>query len=171
MQFLYIILLFISYIHNETTNKKYITSLYPFNQFQGYSTYSRSFAPSSCYKSSKKLSDSIYIHQMNSTYQMVHTIADDFGIEDMFDNVIFIFQRSQLSEFFNIVKDHFFSLGFNYYSLIKRQFTISYDYDDILTEEGKRNYQKFLEDRADEIIYKSEHPFRYFFGKILDFFS
>lgn len=138
MQFLYIILLFISYIHNETTNKKYITSLYPFNQFQGYSTYSRSFAPSSCYKSSKKLSDSIYIHQMNSTYQMVHTTADDFGIEDMFDSVSFIFQRSQLSEFFNIVKDNFFSLGFNYYSLIKRQFTISYDYDDILTEEGKR---------------------------------
>ena len=40
-----------------------------------------------------------------------------------------------------------------------------------LTEEGKRNYQKFLEDRADEIIYKSEHPFKYFFGKILDFFA
>lgn len=40
-----------------------------------------------------------------------------------------------------------------------------------LTEEGKRNYQKFLEDRADEIIYKSEHPFKYLFGKILDFFS
>ena len=40
-----------------------------------------------------------------------------------------------------------------------------------LTEEGKRNYQKFLEDRADEIIYKSEHPFKYFFRKLLDFFA
>ena len=40
-----------------------------------------------------------------------------------------------------------------------------------LTEEGERNYQKFLEDRADEIIYKSEHPFKYLFEKLFDFFS
>lgn len=40
-----------------------------------------------------------------------------------------------------------------------------------LTEEGERNYQKFLEDRADEIIYKSEHPLKYLFGKLFDFFT
>ena len=173
MQFLYIIFLFISYIHTETTNKKYITSLYPFNQFQGYSTYSRSFAPSSCYKATKKLSDSIYIHPMDSKYQMVHTIADDFGIEDMFENVNFLLQRSQLMEYFNIVKDNFISLGFNYYSLLKREFNVSYNYDDILTEEGKRiikeDKENFIYQCGDYFIKNYDYGMGLIYSIILNF--
>lgn len=150
MQLLYLILLFVPFIYSEMPKTKYITSLFPINQFQGYSTYSRFFAPSSCYKTSKKLSLNIYTHPMNATFQMVHYIADEFGIEDMFENVNFLLQTSHLIEYFNIVKDNFFSIGFSFYSLMKMRYDVSYNYDDILTEEGK----KIMREDKENFIYK-----------------
>lgn len=33
-----------------------------------------------------------------------------------------------------------------------------------LTDEGKFAYEKMLQDKADEILFQDEHPFKYVFG-------
>lgn len=35
-----------------------------------------------------------------------------------------------------------------------------------LTEEGKIHYEEFLKQRADEILFKNDHPFIFLFDKI-----
>lgn len=35
-----------------------------------------------------------------------------------------------------------------------------------LTDEGKRRYEKFLELKADEILFKNEHPLIYLYKQI-----
>ena len=39
-----------------------------------------------------------------------------------------------------------------------------------LTDSGKREYQKMLERAADDILFRSKHPFKWFFIRILGFF-
>jgi hypothetical protein len=39
-----------------------------------------------------------------------------------------------------------------------------------LTEKGEEEYQKMLEQVADDILFRSKHPFKWFFGRILEFF-
>ena len=36
-----------------------------------------------------------------------------------------------------------------------------------LTEEGRLEYDRLLEEKADEILYRHSHPVRHFFKKIL----
>ena len=40
-----------------------------------------------------------------------------------------------------------------------------------LTPEGEKRYRQFLEDKGTEIIFRSEHPVRYWFGRIIGFFA
>lgn len=40
-----------------------------------------------------------------------------------------------------------------------------------LTEEGKIRYQKYLEQKADEILFKNEHPLIYLYKQIKDWFK
>lgn len=40
-----------------------------------------------------------------------------------------------------------------------------------LTEEGKIRYQKYLEQKADEIIFKNEHPLIYLYKQIKEWFK
>lgn len=37
-----------------------------------------------------------------------------------------------------------------------------------LTEVGEEHYKKFLEEKADEILFKHQHPFKWFMQKIAD---
>ena len=37
-----------------------------------------------------------------------------------------------------------------------------------LTEEGKKNYNDFLEKAADEILFKHQHPFKWMLSKMKD---
>lgn len=39
-----------------------------------------------------------------------------------------------------------------------------------LSKEGKCNYEKFLEQKADEILFKHEHPIKWLFKKISEIF-
>ena len=40
-----------------------------------------------------------------------------------------------------------------------------------LTKEGEVAYRKFLERKADEILFRHQHPFRWFWGKIVGLFG
>ena len=40
-----------------------------------------------------------------------------------------------------------------------------------LTDIGKERYEKFLEDKATEILFKHAHPIKYFFRKIKEIFE
>ena len=40
-----------------------------------------------------------------------------------------------------------------------------------LTPEGEENYHKMLEEKADEILFKHEHPLKWTIAKIKDFFA
>lgn len=39
-----------------------------------------------------------------------------------------------------------------------------------LTDEGLQNYRDMLEREADRILYRHEHPFKYYWGVVRDFF-
>ena len=40
-----------------------------------------------------------------------------------------------------------------------------------LTEEGKKRYEKFLEQKADEILFKNIHPLKYLYNQIKEWFT
>lgn len=49
----------------------------------------------------------------------------------------------------------------------KDSFVLCHD----LTKKGESAYHEFLERKADEIMFRHEHPFRWFWGKIAGFFG
>ena len=40
-----------------------------------------------------------------------------------------------------------------------------------LTPEGEEAYRKMLEEKADEILFRHEHPVRWFVSKVKEFFG
>lgn len=40
-----------------------------------------------------------------------------------------------------------------------------------LTKRGEEAYRKMLEEAADDILFRSKHPIKWLFGRILEFFS
>jgi hypothetical protein len=40
-----------------------------------------------------------------------------------------------------------------------------------LTEDGLDNYREMLEREADRILFKHQHPFKYYWQKLKEFFS
>lgn len=149
-----------SLLFSVYSEQKPITTFYNIDTSQGYSTFKRFLSPKKCFKATKRSSNSYTMTKISDSFKYIHDISEVFGLDDIYENLHYLLQSSKLMEFYNVVRDDVMSWGFNFHSICKTTYTFTYDYNDLLSDEGKKmmsnkeNKQKFLYECGDYLIRK-----------------